>query len=113
MRFAVIRAAHSSMGVSGPHAVTGAVMTSATLVAPASRFCATTRRRISRSVKMPTSRAPSVTTRPPMPRSLMSCAARSTVSPGVTEMISLPFLARMSCTVGMLDTIARRPPAPA
>jgi len=70
--FPVIIAAHSSTGVSGEHAVTGEVMTSVTLVAAASRRGATTRRRISRSVKMPTSRSPSVTTSPPMPRSLMS-----------------------------------------
>src|SRR5712692_1074517 len=101
MRFPVIIAAHSSTGVSGEHAVTGVVMTSATLVAAASRLCATTRRRMSRSVNMPTSRPPSVTTRPPMPRSLMSSAALSTVSPGFTEMTSLPFRARMSWTVGM------------
>src|SRR5882672_10777761 len=101
MRFPVIIAAHSSTGVSGPHAVTGVVMTSATLVAAGSRRCATTRRRMSRSVKMPASRPPSVTTNPPMPRSLMSSAALSTVSPGFTEMTSLPFRARMSWTVGM------------
>src|SRR6266487_2781926 len=102
MRFPVIMAAHSSTGVSGPQAVTGVVMTSATLVAAGSRRCATTRRRMSRSVKMPTSRPRSVTTSPPMPRSLMSSAALSTVSPGFTEMTSLPFRARMSWTVGML-----------
>src|SRR5216117_1298592 len=55
-----------------------------------------------------------VTTNPPMPRSLMSSAALSTVSPGFTAMTSLPFRARMSWTVGtpplpgwgLLDTTA-------
>src|SRR5437867_10445539 len=112
MRFPVIMAAQSSTGVSGPQAVTGVVMTSATLVAAGSRRCATTRRRMSRSVKMPTSRPPSVTTSPPMPRSLISSAAFSTVSPGFTEMTSLPFRARMSWTVGILDTTALRAGAP-
>src|SRR6185295_7489554 len=102
MRFPVIMAAQSSTGVSGAQAVTGVVITSATLVAAGSRRCATTRRRMSRSVKIPTSRLPSVTTNPPMPRSLMSSAALSTVSPGFTEMTSRPFRARMSWTVGML-----------
>src|SRR5438876_281701 len=102
IRFPVIMAAHASTRVSGAQAVTGVVMTSATLVAAGSRRCATTRRRMSRSVKMPTSRPPSVTTSPPMPRSLMSSAAFSTVSPGFTEMTSLPFLARISWTVGTL-----------
>src|SRR5437016_4899681 len=123
MRFPVIMAAHSSTDVSGAQAVTGVVMTSATLVAAGSRRGATTRRRISRSVKMPTSRPPSVTTSPPIPRSLMSSAALSTVSPGFTEMTSLPFLVRISWTVGtlpppaggFLDTTAltaRAPPYP-
>src|SRR5438876_9306937 len=123
MRFAVIMAAHSSTDVSGAQAVTGVVMTSATLVAAGSRRGATTRRRISRSVKMPTSRPPSVTTSRPLPRSLMSSAALSTVSPGFTEMTSLPFLVRISWTVGtlpppaggFLDTTAltaRAPPYP-
>src|SRR5437763_8613387 len=102
MRLSVIMAAHASARVSGAQAGTGVVMTSATLVAAGSRRCATTRRRMSRSVKMPTSRPPSVTTSPPMPRSLMSSAAFSTVSPGFTEMTSLPFLARISWTVGTL-----------
>src|SRR6266536_4337926 len=102
IRFPVIMAAHSSRGVSGPQAVTGAVMTSATLVAAGSRRCATTRRRMSRSVKIPASRFPSVTTRPPIPRSFMRSAACSTVSPGATEMMSLPFLARMFWTVAIL-----------
>src|SRR3989442_5722691 len=102
MRFPVIMAAHSSTDVSVAQAVTGVVMTSATLVTAGSRRGATTRRRISRSVKMPPSRPPSVTTRPPIPRSLMSSAALSTVSPGFTEMTSLPFLARISWTVGTL-----------
>src|SRR6266705_1973620 len=102
IRFPVIMAAHSSTGVSGAQAVTGVVMTSATLVAAGSRRGATTRRRMSRSVKMPTSRPPWVTTSPPIPRSLMSSAALSTVSPGFTEMTSLPFLVRISWTVGTL-----------
>src|SRR6266511_110 len=102
IRFAVIIAAHSSTLVSGAHAMTGAVIASATRSVAGSRRCATTRRRMSRSVKMPTGRPFSATISPPMARSFMSCAAASTVSPGAIVSTSLPFLARMSRTVGMV-----------
>src|SRR5207247_713762 len=101
MRLAVIIAAHSSTLVSGAHAITGLVIASATRVVVGSRCCATTRRRMSRSVKMPTGRPAAASATPPLPRSFMSSAARSTVSLGAIVITSLPFLASISRTVAM------------
>src|SRR3989442_1130352 len=56
---------------------------------------------MSRSGKMPTGRPRSATTSPPIPRSFMSSAARSTVSPGAIVITPLPFLACISRTAAM------------